>query len=390
MLLSIHLPFPVNHGASLFNTYKLATWLHGHHDLFFACFLKGEDKKYKDAFLQDTGITQYYFEELNVERNAFNLLKSYLLGISINMLRNRSRTFREKIAAIANDYDVIVVDHYEAMQYVPDGYKGKVVFRTHNAEYLIWSRYAEVETNPIKRMVINQEARRIKQWELHYVRRADLVLGAPNDNENHEPDPEKRAAKFIEFLHLGQDEQIQLPVPVWEQTELALVYVGTLSWEANIDGLIWMVEGAWDTWKAQFPELKLYVIGKNPDARLIDLAARYEGIVLTGFVEDLEDYLPRCRVNVIPLRFGSGMKVKTINGLCRGIPMVSTSIGTEGLRVTHEKDILIADEVEDFAAQTMRLLQDKELWKQIAMESKKTAAAHYTWDSLYKILEKNI
>ena len=149
-------------------------------------------------------------------------------------------------------------------------------------------------------MVINQEARRIKQWELHYVRRADLVLGAPNDNENHEPDPEKRAAKFIEFLHLGQDEQIQLPVPVWEQTELALVYVGTLSWEANIDGLIWMVEGAWDTWKAQFPELKLYVIGKNPDARLIDLAARYEGIVLTGFVEDLEDYLPRCRVNVIP------------------------------------------------------------------------------------------
>ncbi len=390
MLLSIHLPFPINHGASLFNTYKLVTWLHRNHDLFFACFLKGDDSQYRDAFLQDTGITNYYFEELNIERNAINLMKSYMLGISINMFRNRSASFREKIAAVANDYDVIVVDHYEAMQYVPGDFKGKVVFRTHNAEYLIWSRYAEVESNPIKRLVIRREADRIKHWELIYVQRADLVLGAPNDNENHEPNPEKRAAKFVEFLHLGQDEQIQLPVPEWDKTEMALVYVGTLSWEANIDGLIWMVEGAWDKWKATFPDLKLYIIGKHPDTRLVELAGRYKDIVLTGFVEDLEEYLPKCRVNVIPLRFGSGMKVKTINGLCRGIPMVSTSIGAEGLRVTHEKDILIADEVQDFAEQTMRLLSDKTLWSNIAAESKKTAAAHYTWDSLYKILEKNI
>ncbi|MFN3940646.1 MAG: hypothetical protein ACK4IY_08650, partial [Chitinophagales bacterium] len=59
MHLTIHLPFPVNHGASLFNSYKLASYLHRNHDLFFACFLKGDDVKYKDAFLQDTGIANY-------------------------------------------------------------------------------------------------------------------------------------------------------------------------------------------------------------------------------------------------------------------------------------------------------------------------------------------
>ena len=66
--ITIHLPFPTNHGASLFNSYKLATYLHKNHDLFFACFLKGDDVKYKDAFLADTGIKQSYFEVLNVER----------------------------------------------------------------------------------------------------------------------------------------------------------------------------------------------------------------------------------------------------------------------------------------------------------------------------------
>ncbi|MCB9019880.1 MAG: glycosyltransferase [Chitinophagales bacterium] len=390
LLLTIHLPFPINHGASLFNTYKLATWLHQHHDLYFACFLKGEDKKYKDAFLADTGITRYHMEELNVERNAVNLLKSYLLGVSINMFRNRSASFRNKIEEVSKDMDVIVVDHYEAMQYVPADFRGKVVFRTHNAEYLIWSRYAEVEPNPIKKMVIRQEARRIKKWELRYVKRADLVLGAPNDNENHEPDPVKRNKKFIEFLHLGQDEQIVLPVPDFTRTELALVYVGTLTWEANIDGLLWLVDGGWEKLKGQFPELKFYIIGKNADQRLMDMAARHRDIILTGFVEDLEDYLPRCRVNVIPLRFGSGMKVKTINGLCRGIPMVSTSIGTEGLRVEDGKDVFIADDLDTFIDRTALLLTDQQRWEELANNSKETAKAHYTWDSLYRILAENI
>jgi glycosyltransferase involved in cell wall biosynthesis len=318
------------------------------------------------------------------------LLKSYALGISINMFRNRSDSFKTKIAAVAKEYDVLVVDHYEAMQYVPDDFQGKVVFRTHNAEYLIWSRYAEVEKNYIKKIVIKQEARRIRKWELRYVQRADLILGAPNDNENHEPDPVKRSKKFIEFLHLGQDEQIALPIPDWDTTEEALIYVGTLTWEANIDGLLWFAENCWMQLKQQFPNLKLYIIGRNADDRLVNMATEFPDMILTGFVENLEDYLPRCKVNIIPLRFGSGMKVKTINGLCRGIPLVSTSIGAEGLQVTDGKDILIADDPETFTKKTAQLLYNQQLWEQIALASKQTAREHYTWDSLYKILSENI
>lgn len=388
--ITIHLPYPPTHGASLFNSYKLFSYLHKNHDLYFACFLKGDDVKYKDAFIKETGIKQYYFEELNIERNAQNLLKSYIKGISINMFRNYSPLMKKKIEEIADEFDVIIAEHYEVMQYIPKSYKGKVIFRTHNAEYLIWSRYADVETNPLKKLVIKSEARRIKKWELRYVQEADVVLGAPNDNENHEPNVEKRKLKYKEYLHIGEDDQISIPIPDYTTLENSLLYVGTLTWEANIEGLVWFAEGCWQQLKAEFPDLKLYIIGKKPDERLITLSKKYDGIELMGFVEDLEIYFTKCKVNIIPLRFGSGMKVKTINGLCRGIPIVSTSIGAEGLKVTDGKDILIADDLDGFTEKIKILLTNKERWEQQAQQSKLTASAHYTWDSLYKILDEVI
>ncbi|MBK7441477.1 MAG: glycosyltransferase family 4 protein [Bacteroidetes bacterium] len=388
--ITIHLPFPTNHGASLFNSYKLISYLNKNHDVFFACFLKGDDVKYKDAFLADTGIKNYYFEVLNVVRNPVNLVKSYLKNMTINMFRNYSHTMKQKIDAIANDYDVIIAEHYEVMQYVPKSFKGKVIFRSHNAEFLIWSRYAEVEKNPIKKLVIQAEANRIKNWEFRYVKQADIVLGGTNDNEIHEPDPAKRKLKFRDYLHIGEDDQIKLPIPDFDTLENSLVYVGTLTWEANIEGLIWFVKGCWEKLKQQFPELKLYIIGKNPDPRLVELGKVYANIQIMGFVEDLETYFTKCKVNIIPLRFGSGMKVKTINGLCRGIPMVCTTIGAEGLKVEHNKDILITDDVEVFGTYVAKLLTDKEKWNSIAKNSKITAAQYYTWDSLYKILDEAI
>ncbi len=390
MHITIHLPYPVNHGASLFNSFKLFSYLNTHHDLFFACLLKGEDEKYKESFINDTGIQKYYFEPLNIERNGKNLLRSYVRGITINMFRSYSPAFKKKIEEVASDCDVIVAEHYEAMQYVPANFKRKVVFRTHNAEYLIWSRYADVETSIIKKLVIRQEARRIKKWELHYVKQADIILGGTNDNEIHEPDAEKRKLKFKDYLHIGEDDQIRIPLPDFSKLENSLVYVGTLTWEANIEGLVWFVEGCWHDLKKEIPELKLYIIGKKPDERLLQLAKKYEGIIITGFVEDLEEYFTKCKVNVIPLRFGSGMKVKTINGLCRGIPIVTTGIGAEGLKVTNGKDIFIADELDTFAEKIKLLLRDGATWQSIAAESKKTAAAYYTWDSLYKILDEAI
>ncbi|MFT7588986.1 MAG: glycosyltransferase involved in cell wall biosynthesis [Limisphaerales bacterium] len=387
LLLTIHLPFPTNHGASLFNTFKLAEYLNTHHDLYFATFLKWGSEEYEKGFLEASGIKKYYFEKMDIPRTPTNLLKSYAMGKTLNMFRSYSKTFEEHIHSIADDFDIIFVDHYEAYQYIPKSYKGKKILRVHNAEYIMWERYAAIETNTLKKIAVKSEARRIKAAELKCCADATLILGADNDNRNLEPNDAKRAKKYVEWLHLGDDNQIDLPVPEFDTLPNNLIYVGTLSWEPNIDGLVWFVREGWEKLRKLNPDVKLHIIGKTPDERVLALANEFEGVETTGFVEDLEDYFTISKVNIIPLRFGSGIKVKTINGLCRGIPVVSTNIGAEGLNLADGKECYIADDIDGFINYISLLLTAKDKWQTISYNSRVSARDRFTWKALFDILD---
>ena len=140
LLLTLHLPYPTNHGASLFNTFRLAEHLNKKHDLYFATFLKWGSEQYEEQFLEASGIPEEnsYFETIDVPRTPMNLIKSYVKGMTLNMFRSYSQSFADHIASIADQFDLILADHYEAYQYIPASYKGKKILRVHNAEYIMW------------------------------------------------------------------------------------------------------------------------------------------------------------------------------------------------------------------------------------------------------------
>jgi glycosyltransferase involved in cell wall biosynthesis len=135
--------------------------------------------------------------------------------------------------------------------------------------------------------------------------------------------------------------------------------------------------------KTRHSDLKLYVIGKNPDKRLLDAAEGDPDIVFTGFVEDPEAYFKRSRVFIAPLRFGSGIKVKVLNAMYRGIPVVTTSVGNEGLAARHMHHLALADTPEDMVQSILRLLTDNQIWQHLRQESRKLVAEQYTWKKLF-------
>ncbi|HNY55622.1 MAG TPA: glycosyltransferase family 4 protein, partial [Chitinophagales bacterium] len=162
------------------------------------------------------------------------------------------------------------------------------------------------------------------------------------------------------------------------------------SWEANIDGLIWFNNEIWPAIKQQHPGIILYIVGRHPDNRLKEMAAKDDSIVMAGFVEDLEPYFRKARLFITPLRFGSGIKVKVVNALYRGIPCVTTSIGTEGLKVKDGEHIFIKDQPKDYITAVDTLLKDKETWEQFRNQSRAIARKYYTWDYVLENIRKSV
>ncbi|HYC27835.1 MAG TPA: glycosyltransferase, partial [Chitinophagaceae bacterium] len=297
--------------------------------------------------------------------------------------------FREGVNNLALKYDVLFIDHYEMYQYVPLDYQGKTVLHQHNCEYLLWERFGKLDPNPLKKAVLYNQAWHIRRYEKKITRKVDTILAAPNDKEElikiGAP-----SGKFFETYHLGDTEWLDAPALEFDKAENALFFVGTLTWEANVDGLLWMLENVWPELLKRQPGLQFYIVGKNPDARLIDMVAGLRDVHLEGFKDDLDEYYRRAKIFVAPLRFGSGTKVKVMNALYRGIPAITTKIGIEGIMAEHRKHIWLAETPEEWVDGVVTLLNDKTVWQTLSNNSRQLSAEKYTWDAVMENVRKAI
>jgi glycosyltransferase involved in cell wall biosynthesis len=129
-------------------------------------------------------------------------------------------------------------------------------------------------------------------------------------------------------------------------------------WPPNIDGIQWFIREVFPLIRAQRPNTIFDIVGAQPPPSLLDMATADSGLNVTGYVKDPNVYIAQAGVMVVPLRAGGGMRVKILNALAQGLPIVSTTLGAEGITVEHERHLLIANAPADFAAATLRLLNE--------------------------------
>lgn len=388
LFLTPTLPYPPVSGGVI-KSNKVVHFLSERYELTVACLLKNEDTQHRAAFQTTVQLSDFICEELNVPRTAKNLILSNLQGIPLNLYRNKSAAFKQKVNAVIHQYDVVFCDHYVMFQYIPDNYKGRIVLHEHNCEYLIWKRYAGIEKSWPKKLALLNQASRIKKYERQICRKADVILAAPNDIEELVKIGADKQ-KFLETYHLGDDSLLEQENLQFQPDNYTLLYIGTLSWEANIDGLLWFYKDIFPLLKKKNPAIKLRIIGRHPDERLIRIAENDKDIILEGFVEELEPYFRDSNVFITPLRFGSGIKVKVVNSLYMGIPCVTTSIGAEGLKTEDGEHMFIKDTPQEFADAVSILLTNKTVWNKISNNAKALARKYYTWDYVLENIQKAV
>jgi glycosyltransferase involved in cell wall biosynthesis len=163
-----------------------------------------------------------------------------------------------------------------------------------------------------------------------------------------------------------------------------LLFVGGFSHTPNVDGVLYFVREIFPLLLQRLPETRLWIVGNAPPAEIVALAS--EQVIVTGYVRHLAPYLESALVSVAPLRFGSGMKGKIGEAMTWGIPVVTTTIGAEGMGLQDGIDALIADIPEDFAQRIVQLHENPELWESVAQNARKRVERDWSPDAVDKSL----
>lgn len=376
LFLTPQLPFPSNSGGKI-KSFKMIEFLGENYDLDLGFLVKKDQVGHISEFISKVNVGTTFSKVLDRPRSVFNFIKSLINHKPLSVYRNFSSEFSTEISKKAYSYDLIIVDHFLMFQYIPKDFKGKVILHQHNAEFVMWRRYANLTTNIIKKVILKFESNRIKKYEAKICNSSSIVLATSNDIE--ELSKISPSATFQETHHLGDDELLKFFHPGFSLNTNQVTYVGSLDWQANEDGLRWFIENVWQDLLYRKPGAELKIIGKGCSSDFEKFCHRFEKISLLGFVESLEAELEKTKVLIAPIRFGSGMKVKTINSLYTGIPLVTTTVGAEGINIIDKTHYCKADSEIEQVESIIRLMEDKDYWEHIGGEARELAKSIYTW-----------
>jgi glycosyltransferase involved in cell wall biosynthesis len=282
--------------------------------------------------------------------------------------------------AASKDQTVLICDFLEmAGNVVWSAPWPKILFQ-HNVESVIWRRHYENETNWLKRAYFWFEFQRLRRYERSVCNRFDLVLAvSERDKETFRA---MGVTKPIEVIETGVDVEFFTPQQDVKSIPGRLLFLGSLDWMPNIDGLRWFVEDIYSRIKKACPHATLDIVGRRPTPTIVSLQRNENSIRVVGDVPDVRPYIAAADIFVVPLRVGSGTRLKIFEAMAMDRPVVSTTIGAEGLPLTHEKDLLLADSSETFAEQVAQLLSEPNKKKTISETGHRMVTDNYSWETV--------
>ncbi len=272
--------------------------------------------------------------------------------------------------------DVAICDFLSATLNFPDPLSVPSVLFQHNVEHALWDRQATHEANPLKRVAFTMEAAKMRRYERATVARFHHVIAVSEHDKSlmsTMTDP-----SHITVVPTGVDVEAYRS-PADSSAAPSVMFLGSMDWEANIDGVEWFCEQVWPQVVAAMPEARFHCVGRNPPKRITRLAS--DSIDIAGGVKSVMPHMRESPVFVVPLRIGGGTRLKIYEAMAAERAIVSTAVGAEGLDYRDGTDIVIADEAIAFANAVLALLRDPTRRIQLGRAAGETAA-RFDWSAI--------
>lgn len=362
--------------------------LHGRHEIHYAAI---EDPAHPEApaLSREYCTRAYPFRRRIPSRNSLVFAAQVAAGLfsSVPIAVSRFHSpelgwFLEKLMR-RERFDRAVCDHLAPTSYFPNLEDG-ILFQ-HNMETLIWRRRAEHAADPFRRFYFRLQSERMFEYERKVCRAAGHVVAvSPEDARLMRA---QLGVTRITEIPTGVNVRFFSPPPI-ARRYADLVFVGSMDWSPNIDGVLYFVREILPLIRRKRPHCTLAIVGRAPAARIREMARNDPRILVTGTVPDVRPYLWGSSVSIVPLRIGGGTRLKIYEAMAAGVPVVSTTVGAEGLEVHPPEDIRIADKPEEFAARCVELLEDPAECRSVSQAAREMVASRFSWEQVTRSFER--
>lgn len=367
------IPWPLHDGGAM-ATYNLLKGLSNTHELTYFSF--NTKKHFNDARSINEHFT--FCEVVTAEIDATPNTKQAIINTvfrknSYFLSRYKNEAAETKLIEILvkGSYELVIIEGLYSSNFlkiIRENSNLPVVYRAHNVESEIWARNIANTRNTLKKSFLKIQTNRLQKEEEEFIIKVDGIISiSPSDTSYFNG---KSKAKIFQYLP-------GFPFRIREKSKLQpmrMFHIGSMEWDANNEAVGWFLRKVWPLVLSVYPEAEFHVAGKGLSTA--DNRFFMKGVYNHAEVENAEEFMINHGVCVVPLKAGSGIRMKLLQAMSLGIPCVSTTIGAQGIELNNNP-VLIADDAKTFAKQVVSLLSDHRTAIELGKTSQKYIDAHH-------------
>jgi polysaccharide biosynthesis protein PslH len=379
--------YPLDSGGKIRTFQMLKEWHSWHHITYLALFPAGMSEAAKShASSYSSAQTWIPWKDQPKRSLAFylGLLKNLVFSRSPYVIdKYRSAAASSEIARLdqKHNYDIVVADFLSMTPNIEAAgiESSKILVFQHNVESQIWKRHFEAAKNRLLKAYMYIQWKRYHRFEQKVCAEVKGVIAVSEDDALRFQQ-EFGLRNVLGHVPTGVDVDY-FSEPGYRPEPQHVVFLGSMDWMPNIDGVLEFVRTTYPKIKSQCPGVKLTIVGRNPAPSIVALQERDSSIHVTGTVDDVRPYMSRASVSIVPLRVGGGTRIKIFEAMAMGIPVVSSTIGAEGLPVEDGTNIFVADDPDAFARRVVTLLQNPTTALSMGGAGKLMVSEKFSWRS---------
>ncbi len=336
---------------------------------------------------------------------------------SLSVAKYFAQAMRARIRTLIaqNAYDAVHFDHVHMAQYRDEVKDIPALVDDHNVEYRILERCAEVEKNPLKKFIYTRQIEKMRAYEREAVAACSVCAAVSEDDAEtlrgltgsrvpvkvvpNGVDTKYFSAETCRAPKGTRDLSAQAPESAGspdakdaaakgaKPLSRTLVFTGSMDWLPNDDAMRYFINEIFPLLKEKKADIMIDIVGKKPSPALRQLAGRESGVRVTGRVDDVRPYIARAAAFVVPLRIGGGTRLKILEAMSMAKPVISTTLGAEGIAHSRAEDIVLADRPQDFAAAIVDILDHPQTARSIGQKGRELVLRQYDWNIMGQLLK---